>query len=161
MKLICLILISCLCCSFHPFYVSVTDIKYNTKEKTIEVSCRTFIDDMEKALKKQNNQAIDLLNAKDIKRGEEWLEKYIVQHLKIRTDSGPLRLKFIGYEKEEEAIWSYFEVEHPSTPKSFIIENSLLYDVEAEQMNIVHVEVNGNKKSLKVNNPEKDLKFEF
>ena len=65
------------------------------------------------------------------------------------------------YEKEDEVIWTYMEIEKCEKPKQFIIENSLLYDFIKEQINLVQIEVGDYKKSLKVGNPEKELKFEI
>ena len=35
---------------FHPFFVSVTEINHNAKNHSVEVSCRMFYDDLERAL---------------------------------------------------------------------------------------------------------------
>jgi hypothetical protein len=67
----------------------------------------------------------------------------------------------IGFENEAEAIWMYIEFEKSLTPKKIEIENTLLYEHLKDQMNIVHIEVNNSKKSLKITNPEKNLKFDF
>jgi hypothetical protein len=70
-------------------------------------------------------------------------------------------LNFIGYEKEEEAVWCYLEIKNAEMPKLITVENTLLYDFLPAQMNMVHAEVKGKKQSSKVSNPEKDLVFEF
>ncbi len=55
----------------------------------------------------------------------------------------------------------YIEFGKSFSPKKVEIENTLLYEHLKDQMNIVHIEVNNSKKSLKVSNPEKKLKFDF
>ena len=35
---------------FHPFFVSVTEMNHNAKDKTLEISCKLFADDFEKGL---------------------------------------------------------------------------------------------------------------
>ena len=37
----------------HPFFVSVTEINHNAKDKTIEIACKIFTDDFE-TLSKSN-----------------------------------------------------------------------------------------------------------
>ncbi len=36
----------------HPFYVSVTEISHNAKDKTLEISCKLFSSDFETVLEK-------------------------------------------------------------------------------------------------------------
>ena len=50
----------------HPIYVSVTEIEHNAKEKTLEISCKIFTDDFEKALKATYKTYVDLLKPKNI-----------------------------------------------------------------------------------------------
>ncbi len=147
--------------AFHPYYVSVTDIKYKETEKTLQISCRTFTDNIETALKKIYNKPIDVLHPKDKAETEKLLFDYINKHLKILVDGKLQPLIFIGYEKEEEAIWTYLEIKNIVTPKTINIENTLLYEYLPQQINMVHTEVNDKKQSSKVTNPEKELEFKF
>ena len=147
--------------SFHPYYVSVTDIKYNEQEQTIQISCRTFTDNIEDALRKIYKRQVDVLHPKDKKEVENLLMDYISKHVKIKVNGKLQTISFIGYEKEEEAVWTYVEIKNVEAPKSLIIENSLLYDYLPQQLNMVHVEVKGKKQSSKVTNPEKELVFNF
>ena len=39
----------------HAFHTSLTEIQYNAKEKSLEISIRMFTDDLEAALTKANN----------------------------------------------------------------------------------------------------------
>jgi hypothetical protein len=143
----------------HPFYLSVTDIKYNEKNRTLEVACKMFTNDLENVLKKNTGKKIDLIDPKDKKETEKVLFDYISKRLEINLNGKKQTLKFLGYEKEEDVIWTYMEIEKCEKPKQFVIHNSLLYDHLKEQINMVHLEVNNKKQSSKVTNPEKELKF--
>ena len=147
--------------SFHPYYISVSDIKYKTEEKILQVSCKTFTDNTETALKKIYAAPIDLLHPKNKAVAEKMLAHYIITHLKITVNGKLLVLDFIGYEKEEDAIWSYFEVKEVSIPTTIKIENTLLYESFPAQINMVHTEVSGKKQSAKVSNPEKEMEFTY
>jgi hypothetical protein len=162
------ILVAAVCCgmfllltAFHPYYISVTDIKYKESEKTLQISCRAFTDNIETTLRKVYNKPIDLLHPKDKVIMEKLLANYIINHLKITVNGELQTLNFIGYEKEEEAVWSYFEIKNTSLPKTISVENTLLYEYLPAQINMVHTEVKGNKQSSKVANPEKSLVFKF
>jgi hypothetical protein len=45
--------------------------------------------------------------------------------------------------------------------KSLKVSNSILQDLTTEQINIMHVSVNGNRKSYKLDYPHKDASFTF
>ena len=45
-------LISLLSAGHHPFYVTVTEIEYSSKNKELGISLKTFPDDLEEALRK-------------------------------------------------------------------------------------------------------------
>ncbi len=145
----------------HPFYLSVTELKYNQQSKKIEVSVKLFTDDFEKTLHNIHKIPIDLLHPKDTMAIEKLVEDYISNHLNINCDSKLLRLHFIGYESEEGAIWSYFESEEINSPKSIDITNTLFYQYIDGQMNIMHVNIGSEKKSYKLNNPDSKVEFKF
>ena len=146
---------------FHPYYVSVTEIEHNKKEKTLEISCKIFTDDFEKTLRQNYRTNIDLLNPKDKTKTDKLVADYIKKHLQIIVNGRLLKLEFSGYESEGEAIWSYFEVKDISTVKNIEIKDDLLYEYKKEQINLLHVTVNSKRKSIKLNNPESKASFKW
>jgi hypothetical protein len=145
----------------HPFYLCVTDLKYNAREKALQGSVKIFTNDLEEALKKMHKETVDLINVKDSTKTGKILAEYLKKRLTIKVNGEPKEYNFIGFEREQEAVWLYIEVKKCPAPKKIILENSILYDFIKEQMNIAHVEVGEQKKSLKVSYPEKVLEFEF
>src|ERR1700730_8159437 len=87
----------------HPFFVSVTEINHNAKEKTLEISCKTFTDDLEKAIEKSANLKLDLFNVKDKAIAEKAIAEYFKKHLVIKVDGKAVPLEFVGFERESEA----------------------------------------------------------
>ena len=149
-------------CGFkHPFYLGLTDLKFNTKEEVFQGSVNLFTNDLDAALKKIHNKTIDLINVKNKEEVTKILSDYLKKHFSLKINSKICNYKLIGFEREEEAIWMYVEFEKSELPKKIQVENTLLYDHLKDQMNITHIEVNNSKKSLKVNNPEKTLQFDF
>lgn len=147
--------------SKHPFYLSVTDLKYSEKEKAIQGSVKIFTNDLEGALKKKHNKTIDLINIKDTVTTKKILSDYLKEHLQISPEGKQKEYQLLGFEREEEATWIYIELKNCPKPKSLVVENTILYDHIKEQTNIVHFELSGEKKSYKVVYPEKDVRFEF
>jgi hypothetical protein len=145
----------------HPFYLSVTEINYNPDSKRIELSVRMFTDDFENALRAQYKQSIDLINPKDINQMNQFVREYIGKNLEIIADGKPVPVKFLGYEKDQDVIWSYFESEELLKPGHYRITNTLLYQHIESQSNIIHCNHAGQKKSYKLNNPDKVAEFQF
>lgn len=143
----------------HPFYVSVTTLKYNYEQKSIEITCKMFANDVEDALKKINNTKVDVLNPSNKKVVEDMLSEYIKKRLNIEMNGKHLTFNFIGYEKDEDYAVCFLEITGVEVPKSFVIEDKLLYEYLKTQSNIVNIEVSGKKQSSKVTNPEGKMKF--
>jgi hypothetical protein len=145
----------------HPFYISVVDIKHDAKQQSLNVSVKLFTNDIEAALKKTTSKSIDLLNPTNKTEMEVELTNYIKKRLSIVVNNKATNLEFIGYEREEDAIWAYFEIKKIVKPKNIKIDTKLLFDFLPLQSNIVHADVNGVKKSSKVNNPDSKVEFNF
>lgn len=145
----------------HPFYVSVTEVEHNAKEATLEISCKLFAEDVEEVLKNQYKTSVDLGSEKTHLVNEKIVERYLRQHLTINADGKPLQLNFVGFEKQAESVYCYFEVPKVPSVKKIDLKNSLLQDFSEKQMNIMHVTVGGQRKSIKLDFPDKTASFVF
>jgi hypothetical protein len=151
-----------LCSSFHPYFVSTTEINFNPSTKTVEITCRMFTDNLEDVLEKNYKKKVDILHPTDKKEVEKLLLDYINKHVVIKVNGQAYTMELIGYEKEEEAIWTYLEIKKDIAPKNVVIENTLLYESLPSQVNMVHVTHNDNgRQSSKVSNPDKQISFTF
>ena len=160
MLLICLILVFT-GATTHPIYVSVTEIQHNPKDKTLEISCKIFTSDFESILKSKTKSKINLLQPTDKNLMESLVNQYIQQHLKIKIDGNLKPMEFLGYEQNEDAVQSYFEIKNVSTLKNIDVQDDILYEYKSEQISIIHVVVNGNRKSTKLVNPERNFSLSY
>lgn len=145
----------------HPFYISVTEVNHNAKEKTLEISCKMFLDDFEKTLRDVTKTEVDLNNIKDKAKVEKLISDYINSHLQLKVDGKAVALQFVGFEKESEAAWCYLQVNNVPSVKQLEIKNTLLFEEFDSQISIMHVTVNGTRKSTRLNKPESVAKFDF
>lgn len=145
----------------HPFYLGVCELKYNANEKAMQVSVKLFINDLEDALKKLNGKPMDLLHIKDSAMVKKQLDEYIKKRLSLKVNGEALSYRFLGFEKEEEALWMYLEAPNCKHPKSLSIDCWLLYDYLPNQMNIFHIESGKVVRSIKLSNPEKHTSIDF
>jgi hypothetical protein len=146
---------------FHPFHVSVVEINHNAAEKTLEITCKIFTDDFEKVLVQNYKTRVDLSNPPDRKAMDSVVKKYIFSHLSVAVDGKPGNLSYVGFEKDAEAVYSYVQIENISSVKKVEVINKLMHDMFTDQVNIVHVIINGNRKSTKLDYPATAAKIEF
>lgn len=147
--------------AFHPFYVSVTEVAHNASEKSLEVSCKFFADDFEHVLEKAYKIQLDITTEKDKASFDKFIPDYINKHLGIAADGKPVKLNYVGYEKDKESVYCYFEVTNQPSAKRLDVTNNLLYDLTPEQINIMHMTVNGKRQSSKLNYPDTKANFQF
>ena len=145
----------------HPFFVSVVEINHNPSEKTLEISCKIFTDDFQKALGKISNSSVDLINPKDRAATEKLISTYISDHLSLVADNKPVTFRYLGYEISEDAAWCYLQADHISSVKNLDISNKILHDFTDKQINIIHATVNGGRKSSKLEYPKSSVSFSF
>jgi hypothetical protein len=141
----------------HPLHVSTTDISYNSKESKLEVTCTIFTDDFETALAKQNHTKTDLVKTEMHAAMDVMVKNYMSQNVHIKTTAAALGFNYIGFEVDKEAVNIYFESEKTSTPRKIDAEVTLLHNLYTDQMNIVHMTVNGTRKSTKLDYPNKKV----
>lgn len=147
--------------NIHPFHVSVTEVNHNAAEKTLEISCKIFTDDFEKALAKNYKTKVDLINPPLKAAMDSLVKKYIFSHLVIRANGRPVRLQYLGFENDHEAAYAYIEVPDIPAVNRFEVSTTLMYDMFDDQMNIFHFIVNGNRKSTRVSYPDKEATVSF
>lgn len=145
----------------HPIFVSVTEIEHNAVEKTLEISCKLFVDDFEKSLRKKYNTKIDLLDVKLKTAMNQLVNDYFQKHLSISTDGKKANLQFLGFELQEEGVICYFEAKNIAKVQNIELINNILYEYSAQQMGIIHIMVNGIRKSSRLNNPDEKVSYSF
>ncbi|PSR52807.1 hypothetical protein AHMF7605_04350 [Adhaeribacter arboris] len=146
---------------FHPFFVSITEIRQNEKSKNLEISSRIFFDDLEKTLEKKYKVQINILKPTDQKQINNLIADYLQQQLQLRVDGKLVKLKYLGYEIEEDAAWCYLEAPQTTPVKRLEIQDAILFDQHPEQQNLVHVTIGKQRQSTKLDNPESRYTFTF
>jgi len=145
----------------HPFHLSSTEINYNAKESTVEISCRIFTDDFEAALAKIYKIKADLSAESKHKAMDAYVKKYALTNFALKGNAKPLALNYLGFEKDNEAVIVYLESEPIKGLKKLETTNSILYDQFDDQSNIIHITNNGNRKSSKLDYPDRKLSTDF
>ena len=123
----------------HPFYVSICQIDFNEENQSLEVSVKTFVNDLLAALKKNGVPELFIGEERENKKTNEYIFEYLKSNLKIRVNDKAVNYSFIGREMETDVLWSYLEIEGVSDLREIEVECSILTEVFDSQSNIIQV----------------------
>ena len=161
-----LILLAALLSTAHPFHVSVCSINYASEERSLQITQKIFADDLEEALNAPARAAgrtsrIDVLNPPDPATMEAIIGDYLNEHLHITVNGEAVAPQFLGYEREDLALWCYLEVSEVTSVESVKVQSSILVDAFEDQTNIVHVKYQDAVKSMNLakNNQQDQVTF--
>lgn len=147
---------------FHPFHLSLTEIRQNPETKKLEIAQKIFWDDLEIGLKEFHDTEIDFLNPKDPEKLKAQVADYLLSVNEIRIDGKIVSFNMLGYEVEEEAVWFYFESDPISWKNKMEVRNAVLIESFPDQQNIIHVYQTGkNLKSLLLGKGNEKGNLEF
>jgi hypothetical protein len=145
----------------HRFYLSLTEVRVDTKKQTLDVSCKLFTDDLEDLLLRKYGKKTDLATSSKNKDIQALLAKYINENFRINVGGKLQTLSFVGFETEGDATWCYLET-NPFISKGTVnIYDTLLYDYLPEQSNLINFYWDDVEKSAKLVNPEKMAEITF
>lgn len=147
--------------ALHPLHLSTLELTHNSGENTLEVVCKIFTDDFEAALAKQYQVKTDLSAPAKHEAMNSLVKKYILGNLRIKSNSNITALNYLGFEKEKEFVYVYLESGKVAPPKNIDVQVSFLHNLFNDQINIVHVTVNGKRRSTKLDFPKKVISYTF
>ncbi len=129
----------------HPYYLSATRVLYSKTYNQFQCTSRFFIDDLESLYKSKlvNNEIYKF----EKKKFEVFLKEYLKENFIILYDDVIQNQTFVGTEFLNDIIIIYFEYQIKSDFKKITIKNSVLMNHISDQKNIVHLEINDEKKS--------------
>lgn len=151
--------------SLHPFYVGITEVRYNTSNSKVQASIKLFTDDFQRAFNKFGGKLEPKsTNDEDKKKVEEFLlSKFGVTFL--CSNSRPqIKFNLFSWEEEEEATWFYLtsetKIETRDLPQNIIVYNKLLCDQHEEQLHVLHLYINNKRESQQINCEKQGYKFD-
>ncbi|MDG2193357.1 MAG: hypothetical protein P8K77_00590 [Polaribacter sp.] len=146
--LLLLLLAPLMAFTVHKYYLSLTQIAYNNKDKTVEVIINVFIDDIETALNKIHSKELRLNTKKEPTNTDMYFEKYVQNHIQFKIDDMPVTYTYLGKEYEGDIVYFYLEIKNIERVQTIEIKNTLLVDFFPNQQNLVKSKVNNVHKSV-------------
>ena len=147
----------------HPTYVSVVQIDFNSEDKFATLLCKTFTDDLVRALQKQFSKRESIADPADRKKLSAEMDGYIKSHVQIKINDRPVKFSFTDYKEDKEinSVGMYFRINDIDNINKFEINDTIFYELYDSQIQIIYVTVNGNRKSNKLRNPASTVSFDF
>lgn len=146
--LLTLLILPLLAFTVHKYYISLTEIEYDEKSKSVQLIMNVFIDDFETALNKDYNLNLELATNKETNQFDNHFYKYLKEHFKISINNNLKNYKFIGKEYDGNILYFYLEINNVENIKSIEIQNDILIYHFPEQQNLIKAKINGKRKSL-------------
>lgn len=103
--LILLLFIPLLSFTAHQYYISMTQVDFVPEKKTLQITMRFFIDDIENTLEKRYQTELELATDKENKKSDFYLEKYISQKLFININSRENTYTYLGKEYKNDVVF--------------------------------------------------------
>lgn len=160
-KIILLLVIPLLAFSAHKYYISLTKIDFIETKKTVQITMRFFIDDIENTLQSRYNTNLELATKDENKKANFFIEKYISQKFKITINEEEKIHKYLGKEYDNDVVFFYLEINDIDRIDIIKVQNNMLMESFEEQENYIKLNINNIKKTfilIKANDKEM-LKF--
>lgn len=146
---------------WHKFYVSVTQIDYNEKKDRIEISSRIFIDDLEKSLNHKYKTKLNLATNVENPEAKNYIIKYLKEMLNLKVNNESLDIVFLGLEYEDDVVILYLKSNFDKKITALNFKNKILLETYEEQQNIVHTNIQQQKKSFLLTKNEDIAQIKF
>ena len=129
----------------HKYYVSTTLMDFDSKTKSFEITLKVFYDDLEMDLKLDSKE-IDYIEDYDYLN--EIYKLYLHQNFQISSNNRVVLVNYLGFEKKQDQINFYMEINSDLFGQSIDIKNTILYKSFPKQKNIILIRKGKFRKSF-------------
>ncbi|HEY0098971.1 MAG TPA: DUF6702 family protein [Pyrinomonadaceae bacterium] len=134
----------------HKFHTSFAEADYNAQEASLQITLRTFPDDLEMILGKRSGKSVRLDRKQE---AEPLLIAYLQETFQIKNAKGEtLKLSWVGLDAGVDSAWLYFEARMPDGFAGAQLRNQFLFDLYDDQVNLVNVKQENRKRALTFKN---------
>ena len=134
----------------HPFHISVCDVDFNEDAKSIQLSQRIFLDDLEQTLNAKYKTHLIIDDESSQAYRDSLIQVYLFESIYLSVDGKEKNRTYIGNEIEDDAMWCYIEYNGIKKFKSLKIKSTVLIETFEDQANIVHFTYGDYEKSIKL-----------
>jgi hypothetical protein len=133
---------------FHKYYLSVSNVTYNSKVKALQMTTRFFVDDLENVLSDRTGKRIIFNKDADLNNQKTTIATYIEKKLEVSTDGSMRSIIYIGGEIENDQVIFYTEIPVPQEPSNISMKFTAFQELFEDQKNMVHLKIKGKRGTL-------------
>ena len=142
----------------HKYYVSSTKIEFKKESKTVQITMRIFIDDLQETINSTFSKDFELAVPNETGEIDHLIDKYISKKFEIIINDEQKKYSYLGKEYYNDEVYLYLELENVELINSIEIKNNMLMELFSDQQNIIKLHINNIKKTfLLTNRKYKDL----
>jgi hypothetical protein len=141
----------------HKHYISLTQIEYTPAEKSLQITMRFFIDDLEKAVGGRFDKNLALATADEMKNADMYIERYLESKFNLWVNETERTPNYLGKQYEDDQVFFFLEVEKVENIEIIEVQNSMLMEVYEEQQNYIKLRIGDVNKTfilIKANDKE-------
>lgn len=154
---ICYIFVFVFCTSFHfhKFYVSVTQCDYVPSQKSLQITIRIFMDDLQEEINFLKTEKIELATEREPKNVNEIYKKYLERNLQFFVNGHLKKFEYIGKKYKGNTAIFFLEITSIEKIAYLKLKNTILIQTIKQQKNIVQTKIYNQKKSFVFSKDEK------
>lgn len=134
----------------HPFHASVCEMEYNSNTRSLEITYRMFLDDLESALVEKYDADLDIMKPDQKEQVDELVEEYLESQFKFWANGAKVEFDYLGSEIEGYALWCFIEITDLDNLETLDIDNKVMLKLFDDQINLVHFNKEDQVRSLKL-----------
>jgi hypothetical protein len=132
----------------HKYYVSVTQIEFVKEKESLQIISRIFIEDLEDVLQLRYKEDLIIKKENEAPDVNFYIERYLKGKLIFKINGEEKAFNYLGKEIDNDIVVCYLEVLDIKEITTFEIQNLVLFDLYAEQQNVVRTNINSKNKSF-------------
>ena len=150
----------------HPLRLSLSQIEYKAAERSLSISLRLFLTDVNEALVfDPYSTQLSFCQASEAPEAERLLLEYLARFFYVEVNGEKLELeierKELSGEGDNTALGLTFVTYRVEDLVSLEVKNAVLTDLFFDQSNILYIHINGKPTSLMLNKSTPIHKLEF
>lgn len=132
----------------HKYYIAVFQMDHKPEKKTMQITGRIFIDDLEKTLNARYGKTFYLATTKELPETTNTVKQYLLDKITVKVNGKSAPVTFLAKEVDDDILVCYLTVPAPKKVTSIQVRNTVLQDMFREQQNMINTKVNNERKSL-------------
>ena len=145
----------------HPFHVSITQMEYKEESKTVQISSKVFLDDLEASFNGYFDSDVDLWELREDSATDAQLREFFAYHFKVWINGKEQEVVYMGKEVDLDAAWIYLEIRKVRKIKELQVQYTIALQAFDDQVNLLHMKYQGQEESMRIDNGSKQATVSF